>query len=119
MAGVTPSAAEMIPQLEAARRLALGDAQVYNQVLPGILPIISTSAPPGGAEMGRRFPRRSLRQPFTTKHSKGTFIVGCLANPAVNIGHTRRRCRGHEERSPSCCKSISLGLQKSVRVLDM
>jgi symplekin len=44
MAGVTPSAAEMIPQLEAARKLALGDAQVYNQVLPGILPIIGPGA---------------------------------------------------------------------------
>jgi symplekin len=44
MAGVTPSAAEMISQLEAARKLALGDVQVYNQVLPGILPIISASA---------------------------------------------------------------------------
>lgn len=44
MAGVPPPAAEMIPQLEAARKLALGDVQVYNQVLPGILPIIGPSA---------------------------------------------------------------------------
>ena len=44
MATVAPSAAEMIPQLEAARKLALGDAQVYNQILPGILPIIGPSA---------------------------------------------------------------------------
>ncbi|OAL35224.1 hypothetical protein AYO20_05478 [Fonsecaea nubica] len=44
MAGTTSSAAEMISQLEAARKLALGDPQVYNQVLPGILPIIGPSA---------------------------------------------------------------------------
>lgn len=44
MAGVTASAAEMIKQLEAARKLALADPQVYNQVLPGILPIIGPAA---------------------------------------------------------------------------
>ncbi|KIW87757.1 uncharacterized protein Z519_11731 [Cladophialophora bantiana CBS 173.52] len=44
MAGTTSSAAEMISQLEAARKLALGDPQVYNQVLPGILPIVGPSA---------------------------------------------------------------------------
>lgn len=38
------SPAEMIPQLEAARKLALADPQVYNQVLPGILPIIGPNA---------------------------------------------------------------------------
>ncbi|KAK4936084.1 hypothetical protein LTR10_022986 [Elasticomyces elasticus] len=43
MAAAT-SAAEMIPQLEAARKLALADPQVYNQVLPGILPIIGPNA---------------------------------------------------------------------------
>jgi len=46
MAGAAASAAEMIPQLEAARKLALGDPQVYNQVLPGILPIIGGPAAP-------------------------------------------------------------------------
>ncbi|KIW22939.1 uncharacterized protein PV07_11182 [Cladophialophora immunda] len=44
MAGSTSSAAEMISQLEAARKLALSDPQVYNQVLPGILPIVGPSA---------------------------------------------------------------------------
>jgi symplekin len=45
MAGPGASAAEMIPQLEAARKLALADPQVYTQVLPGILPIIGPAAP--------------------------------------------------------------------------
>ena len=44
MAGSGASPAEMISQLEAARRLALGDPQVYLQVVPGILPIIGPSA---------------------------------------------------------------------------
>lgn len=44
MAGAAASAAEMISQLEAARKLALADPQVYNQVLPGILPIIGPAA---------------------------------------------------------------------------
>ncbi|KIX01623.1 uncharacterized protein Z518_09349 [Rhinocladiella mackenziei CBS 650.93] len=44
MASTTASVADMISQLEAARKLALADPQVYNQVLPGILPIIGPSA---------------------------------------------------------------------------
>lgn len=35
------SGAAMISQLEQARKLTLGDAQVYAQVIPGILPIIT------------------------------------------------------------------------------
>ncbi|RMZ91851.1 hypothetical protein DV736_g891, partial [Chaetothyriales sp. CBS 134916] len=44
MAGSATSSAEMIAQLEAARKLALRDAQVYVQVVPGILPIIGPNA---------------------------------------------------------------------------
>ncbi|RMZ79409.1 hypothetical protein DV738_g3296, partial [Chaetothyriales sp. CBS 135597] len=44
MAGSAVSPAEMITQLEAARKLALADAQVYVQVVPGILPIIGPNA---------------------------------------------------------------------------
>lgn len=45
MAQVSASAAQMLPQLEAARKLVLQDAQIYNQILPGILPIIGPTAP--------------------------------------------------------------------------
>lgn len=44
MAAPTVPAVDMIPQLEQARKLALGDPQVYNQVLPGIIPIIGPAA---------------------------------------------------------------------------
>ena len=44
MAAIAASPAEMIPQLEAARKVALGNPQVYNQVLSGILPIIGPNA---------------------------------------------------------------------------
>ena len=44
MAAPTAGPAEMITQLEAARKLALNDPQVYVQVVPGILPIIGPSA---------------------------------------------------------------------------
>lgn len=62
MAGVAASAAEMIPQLEAARKLALGDPQVYNQVLPGILPIIG---PPAHVEV-RRWGAEFLAEAFAS-----------------------------------------------------
>ena len=38
------TAAQMIPQLEAARRLALADPLVYKQIFPGIIPIVGPSA---------------------------------------------------------------------------
>jgi symplekin len=44
MVGPGAAPVEMISQLEAARKLALGDPQVYNQVVPGILPIIGPAA---------------------------------------------------------------------------
>ncbi|EXJ56822.1 hypothetical protein A1O7_07166 [Cladophialophora yegresii CBS 114405] len=62
MAGVAASAAAMIPQLEAARKLALGDPQVYNQVLPGILPIIG---PSGHVEV-RRWGAEFLAEAFAS-----------------------------------------------------
>jgi symplekin len=63
MATVAPSAAEMIPQLEAARKLALGDAQVYNQVLPGILPIIGASAHVDVRRWGAEFLAEAFASP--------------------------------------------------------
>ena len=44
MAAPGSSPAEMLSQLEAARKLALGDPQVYSQVVPGVLPLIGTAA---------------------------------------------------------------------------
>ena len=44
MAQAAASPAEMISQLEAARKLVLGDALFYAQIVPGILPIIGPTA---------------------------------------------------------------------------
>lgn len=44
MAAPGSSPAEMLSQLEAARKLALGDPQVYSQVVPGVLPLIGSAA---------------------------------------------------------------------------
>ena len=63
MAGAAASAAEMIPQLEAARKLALGDPQVYNQVLPGILPIIGPAAHVDIRRWGADFLAEGLASP--------------------------------------------------------
>jgi len=38
------SASETIVQLESARKLALGDAAYYPQIVPGVLPIIGPNA---------------------------------------------------------------------------
>ena len=70
MAGVTPSAAEMIPQLEAARKLALGDPQVYNQVLPGILPIIGPSAHVEVRRWGAEFLAEAFASPSLSNPQK-------------------------------------------------
>jgi symplekin len=65
MAGPGAAPVEMISQLEAARKLALADAQVYNQVVPGILPIIG----PAAAVEVRRW---------------GTdFVAECFASPSL------------------------------------
>ena len=64
MAGAPP--VEMLSQLEAARKLALADPQVYNQVVPGILPIIG----PASALDVRRW--------------GADFLAECFASPSVS-----------------------------------
>lgn len=44
MAAPASSPAEMLSQLEAARKLALADHAVYSQVVPGVLPLIGVNA---------------------------------------------------------------------------
>lgn len=55
--------AEMIPQLEAARRLVLGDAHFYPQIVPGILPIIGPGAPLAVRRWGADFLAETLASP--------------------------------------------------------
>lgn len=70
MAGTAASAAEMIPQLEAARKLALGDPQVYNQVLPGILPIIGPAAQVEVRRWGAEFLAEAFASPALANAQK-------------------------------------------------
>lgn len=70
MATAVASAAEMIPQLEAARKLALGDPQVYNQVLPGILPIIGPTAHLEVRRWGADFLAEGFASPSVSNQQK-------------------------------------------------
>ena len=44
MAGSAPTPAEMLGQLEQARKLALADHNVYSQVVPGIVPFFGPTS---------------------------------------------------------------------------
>ncbi|KEF51773.1 uncharacterized protein A1O9_12110 [Exophiala aquamarina CBS 119918] len=70
MAAAATPAADMIPQLEAARKLALGDPQVYNQVLPGILPIIGPNAHLEVRRWGADFLAEAFASPSVPPHQK-------------------------------------------------
>ncbi len=67
-AAATP--AEMIPQLEAARKLALADPQVYNQVLPGIMPIIGSTAHLDVRRWGAEFLAEAFSSPSLSNSQK-------------------------------------------------
>jgi symplekin len=89
MAGTSASAQEMISQLEAARKLALGDASVYNQVLPGILPIIGPAAHVEVRRWGADFLAEAFAGPalpVTQKEQLSSDVVptlrAMLENPA-------------------------------------
>ena len=62
MAQAPASPAEMIPQLEAARKLVLGDAHFYTQIIPRILPIIG----PGALLEVRRWGAEFLAETFAS-----------------------------------------------------
>lgn len=78
MAAPTASAAEMIPQLEAARKLALGDPQVYSQIIPGILPIIGPTAPVEVRRWGAEFIAEAFASPVLQSHQKEQLIADVL-----------------------------------------
>lgn len=68
----------MISQLEAARKLALGDAQVYNQVLPGILPIIGPAAHVEVRRWGADFLAEAFASPSLSNAQKEQLSVEVL-----------------------------------------
>ena len=70
MAGAGVSPVEMISQLEAARKLALADAQVYLQVVPGILSIIGPNAAVAVRRWGADFIAEALSTPSLSNTQK-------------------------------------------------
>jgi len=96
MAAAATSAAEMIPQLEAARKLALGDPQVYNQVLPGILPIIGPNAHLDVRRWGADFLAEGFASPAVPRQQKEQLSIeviptlrGILENQKEDVSVVR------------------------------
>ena len=78
MAQVGAAASEMIPQLEAARQLVLADAQIYTQIVPGILPIIGPTAALEIRRWGAEFLAESFASPALGKAQKEDLAVQVL-----------------------------------------
>lgn len=63
MAAPTASPAEMLGQLEQARKLALSDSAVYGQIVPRILPITGTAASVEVRRWGAEFIAEAFASP--------------------------------------------------------
>lgn len=72
------TAAQMIPQLEAARRLALADPLVYKQIFPGILPIVGPSAPVEVQRWGAEFFAEGFASPALPNAQKEEIVSDIL-----------------------------------------
>ena len=72
------TAAQMIPQLEAARRLALADPLLYKQISPGILPIIGPSAPIEVRRWGAEFFAETFASPALSNAQKEEIVPDVL-----------------------------------------
>ena len=70
----------MIPQLEAARRLVLGDAHFYPQIVPGILPIIGPGAPLEVRRWGADFLAETFASPALGNAQKDNLSSVVLPN---------------------------------------
>jgi symplekin len=70
MSGGSAATVEMISQLEAARKLALGDPQVYNQVVPGIVGIIGPAAALEVRRWGAEFMAECFASPASSSVQK-------------------------------------------------
>ena len=78
MAQGAATAAQMIPQLEAARRLALADPLLYKQISPGILPIIGPSAPIEVRRWGADFFAEAFASPAVSNTQKEEIVSDIL-----------------------------------------
>ena len=80
MAQTGVTAAQMIPQLEAARKLALADPLVYKQIFPGILPIIGPTASIEVRRWGADFFAEGFASPALSNAQKEEIIPEILPN---------------------------------------
>lgn len=78
MAGQVPAPVDMLSQLGAARKLALADPSVYNQVVPGILPIIGPAAAVEVRRWGADFLAEAFASPSIPNLQKEQLCVDVL-----------------------------------------
>lgn len=74
--GPAASAAQMITQLEAARKLALADSAVYKQILPGITPLIGPGALVDVRRWGAEFLAEGFASPALSSAQKEEIVSG-------------------------------------------
>jgi hypothetical protein len=96
MAAPDASPAEMISQLEAARKLALADASVYSQVVPGVLPLIGPAAALDVRRWGADFLAECFSSPNFASASKELLVADTvttlrawLENPGEDLAVLR------------------------------
>jgi symplekin len=77
-APASSSPADMLSQLEAARKLALGDSQVYSQVVPGVLPLIGTAAALEVRRWGADFLAECFASPSLPQAQKEQLVADVL-----------------------------------------
>jgi symplekin len=92
MAQAGSSSAEILPQLEAARKLVLGDAHFYSQIVPGILPIVGPTAAVEVRRWGAEFLAETFATPALADPQKEeicldvvAFVRTILDNPAEDV----------------------------------
>lgn len=78
MAATNANSAEMITQLESARKLALNDPQVYSQVVPGILPLIGPQAALDIRRWGADFLAECFATPSFPNEQKEQLVADVL-----------------------------------------
>ncbi len=69
---------DQLTQLEAARKLVLGDPSFYPQILPGILPIVGAHAPVQLRRWGADFLAEAFASPALAAAEKQILGVGAL-----------------------------------------
>jgi symplekin len=89
-AGSSPS--DILPQLEAARKLVLGDSHFYSQIVPGILPIVGSTAAVEVRRWGAEFLAETFATPALGDVQKEeicldvvAFLRGMLESPAEDV----------------------------------